>query len=53
MSDDLPDSAQDCSTLVELLRWRALHQPNQIVYTYLRDGEAAEDRLTYQHQRLG
>jgi len=36
------------STLVDLLRWRADHQPNQRAYTYLVDGEQEEEHLTYQ-----
>jgi amino acid adenylation domain-containing protein len=41
---DLPIS---CSTIVELLRWRSEHTPNQIAYTFLRDGEKEEIDLTY------
>jgi len=35
------------STLVEILRWRALNQPNRLAYTFLRDGEKEEVHLTY------
>ena len=35
------------TTLVELLRWRALHQPNQRAYTFLLDGGREEALLTY------
>ena len=35
------------STLVEILRWRALHQPNRLAYTFLLDGETEEVHLTY------
>jgi len=35
------------STLMELLRWRALCEPDTIAYTYLLDGEAQEFNLTY------
>ena len=35
------------STLVEILRWRALHQPNRLAYTFLQDGETEEVHLTY------
>ena len=31
------------STLVEILRWRALQQPEQRIYTYLLDGETEGD----------
>ena len=33
--------------LVQLLRWRALHQPSKRAYTYLVDGEQQETHLTY------
>src|SRR5262245_38527042 len=35
------------STLVELLLWRATHQPNQIAYTFLVDGAVEEVNWTY------
>src|SRR5947199_1588070 len=35
------------STLVELLRWRALHQPDRMAYIFLKDGETEEAHLTY------
>jgi acyl-CoA synthetase (AMP-forming)/AMP-acid ligase II len=35
------------SSLVEVLRWRALQQPEQRAYTYLLDGEVEGDHLTY------
>src|ERR671916_2613277 len=35
------------STLVELLRWRALHQPERPAYTFLTDEEQKEVHLTY------
>lgn len=34
-------------TLVELLHWRAINQPNQRACTYLVDGETEEIHLTY------
>lgn len=37
----------DLTTLVDLLRWRATHQADQLAYTFLRHGEDEEDRLTY------
>ncbi|MBD2566550.1 AMP-binding protein [Anabaena lutea FACHB-196] len=36
------------SNLVDLLRYRALNQPNQIAFTYLEDEEGLESTLTYQ-----
>ena len=36
-----------CSTLIEVLRWRATHQPERLAYTYLVDGENDEITLTY------
>ncbi len=35
------------STLIEILRWRALQQPEQKAYTFLQDGEVEESHLTY------
>ena len=35
------------STLVELLRWRALQQPEQGIYTYLIDGEIEGANLSF------
>ena len=35
------------STLVEILRWRALQQPEQRTHIYLFDGEAESNHLTY------
>jgi len=42
------DSTVEYSTLVELLRWRAQHQPDRQAYTFLVDGEMEEVHLTYQ-----
>jgi acyl-CoA synthetase (AMP-forming)/AMP-acid ligase II len=36
----------EIDTLVELLRWRAMQQPKQQIYTYLADGEGEEANLT-------
>jgi len=41
------DPVLEFSTLVEILRWRALQQPEQRVFTYLPDGEAEGDHLTH------
>ncbi len=43
----ISDLTADPSTLVDLLRWRALHQPDDRAYTFLLDGETTEDHLTY------
>jgi acyl-CoA synthetase (AMP-forming)/AMP-acid ligase II len=40
-------SVHDCSTLVEILGWRAAHQANQRAYTFLADGETQEQSITY------
>ncbi|MBA2319789.1 MAG: fatty acyl-AMP ligase, partial [Deltaproteobacteria bacterium] len=37
----------DVPTLVALIRWRAVHQPERIGYTFLADGERDERNLTY------
>src|SRR5215831_2133535 len=36
------------STLVEVLQWRALHQPDRLAITFLLDGETEEVHLTYE-----
>ena len=35
------------STLVDILRWRAAHQGDQKAYTFLADGDAEENSVTY------
>jgi len=35
------------STLIEILRWRALQQPEQKAYSFLQDGEVEESNWTY------
>lgn len=47
MRRHLCDPAAKVSTWVELLRSRALRQPNRRVYTYLADGEEEGSHLTY------
>ena len=37
----------ECSTLVELLRWRAVQQPEQRSHVYLSDGEVEAGHLTH------
>jgi natural product biosynthesis luciferase-like monooxygenase protein len=39
-------------TLVNLLRYRAIHQPNRVAYTFLEDGITEAARLTYQELDL-
>jgi amino acid adenylation domain-containing protein len=39
---------RDCSTIVDVLRWRSLTQPEQIAFTFLADGETTQATLTYQ-----
>jgi acyl-CoA synthetase (AMP-forming)/AMP-acid ligase II/acyl carrier protein len=41
------ESAFYSTTLVELLRWRALDQPHTVGYTFLADGERQAITLTY------
>jgi amino acid adenylation domain-containing protein len=43
----LPGSNVGCCTLVELLRFRALRQPEQIAYLFLRDDEVDTPSITY------
>lgn len=47
MTRDSADPVAEFSTLVEILRWRALRQPEQRTHTYLSDGEAEGDHLTH------
>ena len=35
------------STVIDVLHYRTVQQPDQIVYTFLKDGETATDQLTY------
>jgi len=37
----------EATTLIELLRWRAIHQPKQHAYTFLIDGKVEGDSFTY------
>ncbi|MEH2381693.1 MAG: fatty acyl-AMP ligase [Nostoc sp.] len=36
-----------CTTLVDILRYRALYQPNKLAYTFLVDGDTESVSLTY------
>jgi phthiocerol/phenolphthiocerol synthesis type-I polyketide synthase C len=47
MTESFPDPVVECITLVDVLRWRALNQPDQRAYTFLIDGETEAVRLTY------
>jgi amino acid adenylation domain-containing protein len=35
------------STIADILRYKAVHQPDQLAFTFLPDGETEGDRLTY------
>jgi acyl-CoA synthetase (AMP-forming)/AMP-acid ligase II len=47
-SGGFSESGFEPSTLVELLRFRALHQPQKRAYTFLEDGDTKEIHLTYE-----
>ncbi len=47
MSKRLSYPTTEAKTLVDLLSWRALHQPDRCIYTFLVDGETEEVHLTY------
>ena len=46
-ADSAPNPLDQCSSLVEILRYRARVQPNQVAYVGLENGEAEVGRLTY------
>jgi len=43
-----PESGFQPASLVDVLRWRAINQPDRLAYTFLTDGETEEARLTYE-----
>lgn len=45
--DDMSENIPKFSTLVDLLRYRAIHQPDQIIYTFLLNGETPDRYLTH------
>lgn len=47
MKRGLAEPLAECATLVELLRWRAVQQPEQRSHVYLFDGEAEGGHLTH------
>lgn len=42
------EETRDVATLVDLLRKRAVRQPNKVAFTFLKDGETEAGSLTYQ-----
>src|SRR5918993_4356424 len=42
-----PQTGFEPATLVDLLRWRASHEPERRAYTFLGDGEAEESSVNY------
>lgn len=47
MTNSVNQAAERASTLVDILQWRACHQPDQLAYTFLTDGEVEEGCFTY------
>lgn len=45
---DSTDTAPNFTTVVDLLRYRAIYQPQQTAYTFLVDGETQQVSITYQ-----
>lgn len=43
----VPQLDRRCSTYVEILRGRAIHQPNDLAFRFLTDGETLGETLTY------
>ncbi|WAL62468.1 AMP-binding protein [Thermocoleostomius sinensis A174] len=46
-NDDFLVLAKECFTLVDLLSYRSLHQPEQVAFVFLQDGETEAARWTY------
>ena len=46
-ADSSPNQLDQCNSLVEILRYRAREQANQVAYVGLENGEAESGRLTY------
>ena len=46
-ADSSPNQLDRCASLVEILRYRAQAQPNQVAYVGLENGETESGRLTY------
>ncbi|MEG4056647.1 MULTISPECIES: hypothetical protein [unclassified Microcoleus] len=44
---DFREISSNSSTGVDLLRYRYLHQPDQLAFTFIKDGETESDSLTY------
>lgn len=42
-----PETMVDFPSMVEVLRWRATNQPDQVAFTYLPNGEEEETHVTY------
>ncbi|MEH2067483.1 MAG: AMP-binding protein [Nostoc sp.] len=49
---DSTDTPPNFTTVVDLLRYRAIYQPQQTAYTFLVDGETQEVSITYQELDL-
>jgi len=45
--DNFSAPVESLPTLIHLLRWRAVNQPEQVAYTFLPDGESEGGSLTY------
>ena len=46
-SQDRPAEIRDASSIIDILRHRAVHQSEKRAYTFLSEGEAEEISLTY------
>ncbi|MEL6261471.1 MAG: fatty acyl-AMP ligase [Cyanobacteria bacterium J06626_6] len=47
LTHSAPSQLDQCGSLVKILRYRAQHQPNQVAYIGLENGETECGRLTY------
>ncbi|MDZ8184140.1 MAG: fatty acyl-AMP ligase [Nostoc sp. ChiSLP02] len=52
MTINLSHSIDSASSLVDILLYRAKHQPDQKAYTFLKNGEQEADSLTYEQLHL-
>src|ERR1700675_1478412 len=45
--ENLPDAVEACTSVVDVLSWRAARHPDKIAFTYLQDGENELESITF------